>query len=363
MTARDMTSGARLEAIFRGEMVDRIPFALKGWRVAPCQAERELRNRGMGIFDSAAVYRTRSPNVQSTAFHFTDEAGVRLVRTVTQTPAGELTSVSRPLGSVRGDSTSWTVEHMFKGPADYARLRALVEDRRYEPCYEVFEIARARAGADAFFKTGAPGCPLHTVLYTFMGPEVFAIEWAERRDEILALCAAMTANEEPIYEIVARSPALPVQCGGNYAPEMLGKQRFLEHVVPHWEAAAAVLHAGGKMLGCHLDANNRLWADEVGAAPLDWIEAFTPAPDTDMTFAEARAAWPGMVQFINFPSSVHLQPAPTIQATTRQLVRESAPGDRFVIGITENVPEHRWRESFVAIMDALDECGALPVAT
>ena len=143
---------------------------------------------------------------------------------------------------------------------------------------------------------------------------------------------------------------------------MLGLERFREHVLPHWGQVADALHRGGKLLGCHLDANNRLWAQEVAASPLDWIEAFTPAPDTDMTMADARRLWPGKVQFINFPSSVHLQSAATIAATTRQLLREAAPGDRFVIGITENVPECRWRESFAAIMDTLDECGRLPLA-
>ena len=48
------------------------------------------------------------------------------------------------------------------------------------------------------------------------------------------------------------------------------------------------------MLGCHLDANNQLWAAEVGASPLDWVEAFTPAPDTDMSFAQVRAACKGV---------------------------------------------------------------------
>ena len=356
-----MSPGERLEAIFRGELVDQVPFALKGRRVPECEAERRLHARGMGILDSASVYTTASPGVTSRTASFVED-GVSLRRTVISTPVGDLTSVSRPLGTHQVERTSWTIEHPFKRPEDYAVLEFMARDRVYTPCYEAFEQAQAHGGSEAFFKTGAPGCALHTVLYSYMGPETFAVEWAERRDEVLSLCRTMVDNERPVYEIVARSPALAVQCGGNYAPEMLGKERFVEHVLPHWRAAGAVLHEGGKLLGCHLDANNKLWADEVGASELDWIEAFTPAPDTDMSLAEVRAAWPGKVQFINFPSSVHLQPATTIAATTRQLLRESAPGDRFAIGITENVPEDRWRESFATIMDTLEECGQLPIA-
>lgn len=49
------------------------------------------------------------------------------------------------------------------------------------------------------------------------------------------------------------------------------------------------------------------------------------------------------------------------ERTTRQLLREAAPGDRSIVGITENVPEDRWRTSFAAILQTLNECGRLPI--
>jgi hypothetical protein len=343
-------------------MVDVVPFALKGWRIPQCEDERRLRNDGMAILDSAAVYRTHSPNVTVETCSYQQD-GIGYQRRVVKTPVGSITSIHRPLGGPQVERTTWLVEPPFKSVNDYAVLEFMMRDRHHEPCYDTYEAAVAGMGDEALFKTGAPGCSLHTVIYSLMGPERFAIEWAERQDRVLQLCGVMEINEEVIYDIVARSPALLVQCGGNYAPEMLGLERFVEHVLPHWDAVAAVLHEGGKQLGCHLDANNAIWAEQVGAAPLDWIEAFTPAPDTDMSLAQARAAWPGKTLFINFPSSIHLQPAHEIAAATRQLLRQATPGDRFVIGITENVPEHRWRESFRTILDTLNHEGRLPLSS
>jgi hypothetical protein len=357
-----MNSRQRLEAIFAGHMVDRIPFSLKGWRVPQCQAELELRNRGLAIFDSYPVYSVHSPNVESQTHTYTERGAVH-TRTRLRTPAGELTTVSRGGGSgARTESTSWRVELMFKGPDDYRAIEAMYEDRRYVPAYEGFLSAQQQVGEEAYFKTGAPGSPLHDIIYGIMGIDAFAVEWAERRDAVLHLHEVIERTQRPIWEIVARGPARVVQCGGNYSPQVLGLQRFLDFVVPHWQQAGAVLHDGGKLLGSHLDADNALWAAQIAASPLDWIEAFTPAPDTDMTLAQARRAWPGTVLYINFPSSVHLASRDVIAQTTRDLVRQSAPGDRLIIGITENVPENRWRESFRAIMDTLDECGRLPVA-
>ena len=38
----------------------------------------------------------------------------------------------------------------------------------------------------------------------------------------------------------------------------------------------------------------------IAGTSLDYIEAFTPAPDTDMTLGAAREAWPGKVLWLNF---------------------------------------------------------------
>jgi len=205
-----MTCAETLEAVFRGDMVDYVPFALKGWRTQQCRAERELRNDGMGIVDACGVYSTRSPNVQSKTIGYT-ENGQALQRTIVTTPVGELTSVSRRMAGEKTESTSWLLEPPFKGPADYKVLQYIARDRTYEPAYEGFLKAQAKMDGDAFLKTSAPGIALHTIMYSYMDVEVFSIEWADRRDELIALHDAMTENQRPIYEIVANSPALVVQ--------------------------------------------------------------------------------------------------------------------------------------------------------
>jgi hypothetical protein len=102
-----------------------------------------------------------------------------------------------------------------------------------------------------------------------MGLESFSIEWAERRDPLLKLMDIIARNQEYLYEIVANSPADVVQCGGNYASDVLGKDWLIAYVLPHREAVGELLHARGKLLGSHLDASNRHWADEIGRSSLD----------------------------------------------------------------------------------------------
>ncbi len=176
----------------------------------------------------------------------------------------------------------------------------------------------------------------------------------DRRDEILKLYDAATANRRRIYPLVARSPALHANYGGNVTPEIIGLDTFEKYYVPHYQEAAEIMHRHHKLIGTHLDGNCRLIAAAVGRTALDYIEAFTPAPDTDMTLAEARAAWPNKVLWLNFPSSVHLRSDAEVERMTVELLDQVPSVDGLIMGITEDIPRDRWQASCTAIMDGLE---------
>ena len=115
-------------------------------------------------------------------------------------------------------------------------------------------------------------------------------------------------------------------------------------------------HRKGKFLGSHMDANNKAWAADIAASGFDYIEAFTPAPGTDMSLAQALAAWPDKVLWINFPSAVHLSDLQTIRRTARELIQAAAGTNRLIMGITEDVPPDRWQENFMAISEVIHQC-------
>jgi hypothetical protein len=161
---------------------------------------------------------------------------------------------------------------------------------------------------------------------------------------------------------VARSPASHANYGGNEVPEVMGAERFARYCVPLYEEAAGELHRHGVLLGSHLDGNNRAWAHLVAASPLDYVEAFTPPPDCDLSVREALDRWPGKFLWINFPSSVHLEPVSRIEEVTVGLIGQAAPGNRLIIGITEDIPHDRWQGNMLAISRAIGRAGRLSPA-
>jgi hypothetical protein len=245
--------------------------------------------------------------------------------------------------------TSWTLEHYFKGPEDYEPLRAWAADHVYLPNYEAYAEAEKWRGEDVILRGYAGSIPLHTIMISWMGLDTFAVEWAERRDEILALESAMCQSQRPLYSIMAESPISHANLGGNVVTTVMGRERFNRFCLPVLNECADVLHEKGKLMGSHLDGDNGLWADLVSGSAMDYVEAFTPAPDTDMTLAEALEAWPDKVLWINFPSSVHLAEAARIREVAQEICELGHETNRVIVGITEDIPSDRWQESLLAI--------------
>jgi hypothetical protein len=344
-----MNPRQRVEVALHGEIADRVPFTVYECMLPQCAVERDLRNRGLCIVERRVpVVHAWRPNVSGETRSYSVD-GVGYVRSDLHTPVGDLSTVSRPAGF-----TSWTVERLFKRPDDYRALAFYAGDLRFAPCYDEFLRAEADLGEDIILRGGIALSPLHEIMTGWMGHEAFAVEWSERRDEVLKLHDIMVGRLRELYPLLADSPCGHFNYGGNEVPEVMGRHRLAAYVLPRWEEAAEALHAKGKLLGVHLDGNSHGWADLIAASPLDYIEAFTPPPDCDMSVAAARRLWPGKVLWINFPSSVHLRPAADIEAAAHAILEEAAPGDGFLLGITEDVPRHRWQDSFQALMRATE---------
>lgn len=350
-----LTPRQRVEAALFGGQPDQVPFTVYEYKLPQCAVERQLRNDGLCIMNRSYVgYGTVTPNCKTESHSYTDEkTGKGLVRTVVTTPRGELTSLAEP-----ADFTSWRHELMFKGPEDYEKLVFLAEDSQFVPAYDGVLRAQERLGEDVFLRGGMPGySPLQALIYTYMGVETFCFEWMERRDEVLRLYKALHERARRAYAVVADSPHSVIQYCGNVSPEIVGLPRFEEYVLPHYDELAEELHKRGKLLLVHLDANCGLLAEAIARSGIDIVEAFTPAPDTDMTLAEARGAWPEKILWINFPSSVHLSSDEIVYETTRDLIEQDGGSRKLLIGITEDVPEHRWQRSFQVISRGIADHG------
>jgi len=345
-----MSPRERVLAALRGGHADRVPFTVYECMMPQCAAEREMRRRGLCIVQrNFSVFKVHRPNVRTTR-HVYWEGERKFVRTTWETPAGTLTALEQA-----ATFTSWALECPFKTPDDFKALLFLIQDERYEPTYAEFARAERAFGEDAIFRAQIGLEPMQMLVSGgLLGMEDFGIQWMDHRDEMMKLYHAVAENRRKLYPIVAASPALHANYGGNVVPEVIGLENFEKYYVPHYNEAAEVMHRHGKLIGCHFDADCRMLSKAIAGTGLDYVEAFTPSPTTDMTLGEARQAWPDKTLWLNFPSQVHLASDAEVERTTVEMLNELSSVDGVIMGITEDMPEDRWQGSCRAIMDGLE---------
>jgi hypothetical protein len=128
--------------------------------------------------------------------------------------------------------------------------------------------------------------------------------------------------------------------------------------MPEYAKITARLAGTGKRLAVHMDGNLRSLADDIAEAAFDIVEAMTPPPMGDFSVREARQRWPKKALWLNFTSSMHLEPPDVIAAHTRDLLGQAGTVRGFGISVTEDAPVAALEQSLQVIARVLQEHGA-----
>jgi hypothetical protein len=354
-----MTPRERIVAVLRGETPDRIPFTIKRPQPQRGEVERKLRNEGLAVCIEELPFTTRRPNVEVIQREYWKNGRTHIAETL-RTPVGEVTQ-------------AWIVEPGYNSrhrakfpvvrPEDYAVVEFIMRDEVYTPAMDAFCREERILGQDGLVFGGWLGpTPLLQMLWELLGTGTFCVDIVEHPREFKSLHDALFDKQRERVQLVADSPALVAHLNENLSGEMIGPKRFREYVLPVYEEYRAILQPKGKLLAAHCDGLLKCVAEPLADSALDIIEAFCPFPNSDMTMAEARRQWPDKIIWINFPSPLHLEPPERMDGYVREILEAAAPCDRFLFGITEDIPEGVWQKSLPAISKALQKYGKLPLS-
>lgn len=346
----------RVETVLRGGTPERIPFTCYEQFIAKCAIDRQLRNLGMCYihWDDArdclsGVHSVRK-HCEEAVLRYTDRATGKVLRkTTVETPKGILTSLVEEAGF-----TEWTHERMFKNEDDYESLISYINDTNYAVDLDAVGKNNDLFGNDGFLMPWVGFSPIQDLIITWMGVETFSMEWADHLSRLNVLIEALYQRDIRLMQALCKTDLAVVNYCGNISPAILGRQRAIKYVFPVINEMAEMLHKSGKQLAVHFDDNCALLADLIAESGIDVIEAFTPAPDTDMTVAQARVKWPQKTLWINFPSSQHWEPDEVIADTVRRIVNENGRPDKLLIGVTEDMPQTEWKRSMLAIAETIE---------
>ncbi|MBM3957430.1 MAG: hypothetical protein FJ313_05195 [Gemmatimonadetes bacterium] len=341
-------------AVLRGRQPERIPWTIYASQLFRGRAERALRNRGLGILKGCPVCATRTPNVDVETRTFW-ENGRQLARRTYHTPAGTVSEkvVIAPGYYSEGVVGEWIVEYMIKDVADYEAVRFIVEDTVREPDHDGFARAQARFGDDGLLLANMERCPIQHLSIKLAGLERVALDLHDHPGVVEGLLEAMERKQDETYRIGVDSPAEIIWSPDNISTSRTSPRWFERYVLPFYERHAAMVRDAGKLYVAHMDGRLAAIKHLIARCPLDVIEAVTPPPMGDTPITELQDAWPGKAVWCNFPESLFHEDESVIYEAALDLMRNAYSRGRFILGITEDYPEHRMEPALSAIARAV----------
>ena len=372
-----MTDRERLLAIIQGRSPDRMPWIPRILIWHRAQIRRGTlpeRFHGMSLRRVERALRTGTPARDGRVFAAAHEGDVEVttrwegasVITAYRTPAGTV-SIRRQCSEVLEEVgiQGLEVEHMIKRPEDYAAVEYLVTHTRYTPTYDAYLEYEADIGGDGYPMVSAGDCPFHHFLQKFAGYQAGYYHLFDYPDRVERLLRTMEeVDRERVWPLVAESPAGLILHGVHFDSEMTPPRFFDRYITPYYRDFSAVLHAKGKALCMHADNDSRLILNQIREAGYDMAETFTTAPQVRCTLEEARRGWGTEVIIWGAVPSVILEDGYSdegFEAYMRGVFRTVAPGDAFILGVSDNVMPNARLDRLERIAEMVEMWGAYPI--
>ncbi len=294
---------------------------------------------------------------------------------------GDITQVTyrTPVGSVSckilysdemkraGASITWITEHIIKAPKDYKTVGYIFKNIKIYPDYDNYREFQKKVGDKGFAAAFAnlSASPMHHIMKEFLDATKFYLEMYDHPKEMHQLCEDMEPYFDQIFRVLADSPAEVIFSGANYDEMITYPPFFRDHIMPHLQKLADLLHPKGKLLLCHCDGENKGLLDLIRESETDIAEAICPQPMTKVTISEVKKAFKGKVTiFGGIPSVALLEesmPDKDFERFMKNLFSEIAPGDRFILGVSDTTPPDAKFERLLRITEMVQEWGKLPM--
>ena len=325
----------------------------------------DMIDRGIGVYRLWGM--AHRPELVGVDREVTHEGDATLV--TYHTPKGSVSCKIIYTEAMKGAGISipWIAEHVIKEPKDYKPLGYIFSNIKINPDYANYlEFHRqvGEKGLAVAFGHNA-GSPMHHILKQFLDATAFYLELYDHPREIRQLCEDMDPFFDQINRILADSPAEVILYGSNFDDMITYPPLFRDHIMPYLQRFADLIHPKGKFLLCHCDGENKGLLDLIPESGMDVAEAICPHPMTKVTITDVKRTFKGRVAIWGgVPSVALLQSSMSdeeFEQYMKKLFREIAPGDRFILSVSDTTPPDAEFERLLRIGEMVQEWGKLPM--
>jgi hypothetical protein len=268
--------------------------------------------------------------------------------------AAECTVLCTPIGEIsRLVANNWVQEFWLKTPADYLVMEYIVRHTQIEPAVEIFTADEAKWGRFGLCLDFADRSPWQVILVDYTGLQGFSYHLADGFTELRALVEVLEDQLLETCRLIANGPAKYVSLLENLSAETWGTRRFAKYHLSVYAKILPILHASGKKVYAHCDGQLACLTDLLNQTEMDGIDSLTQPLEGDMSYAQARTAFPGKFFLANFNVSLYDLPPAELQRSVRQMVRDAAADGRLLaFEISKYLPTN-WRESVPVVLVTL----------
>ncbi len=371
-----MTNRERLLAILEGKHPDRIPWIprLDIWyRAQKNRGTLPARFNGMSLRELEQALRLGTPARQGQV-HRVEYKNMEVV--VREEGLDTITEYVTPRGTLRarksqsqyevdsGIVEKLPVESPLKRAEDYDVWMHVVENTTFIPTYDEYEAYDRQIGDDGLPMVAVGDCPFHYWLKDLAGYQQGFLHLADFPHRVERLLDLLAEKDRELWEIVAGSPARLILHGLHLSSQFTPPAYFDKYITPYYQEFSRLLHDHGKSLTMHADNDTSAILNHIKEAGFDMVECFVCAPMAKVTLEEARATWgSSMIIWGGVPASIleETYPEEKFETYMVDLFHTIAPGDAFILGVSDNVMTNSMLSRIERITEMVESHGNYPV--
>jgi hypothetical protein len=334
----------RVNAALHHQKPDRTPFAPSENIVPRGDFEREMRNRGMGLYAKRATYWSEMPNVGMESKRQADTY---------------LTVYNTPVGSISAGRMGNKTRRMIEDIGDYAPVIFMIRDSLFHADYSVYSNSVRDLGSDGIVRGSGVEPPFEDAV-EYLGVAGLEKEKGEHPRQFAELLEALEQRAERLLGLIEESPAELISVGE--IGDSLTPDQFREYYLPFYRKYLPRLHEKGKI--CALDIRTselKVFKELIPQTGIDVIEGFSPSPVGDLPLEEALETWGGDITiWLDFPETVIFDGVESAKDYTNNLLKSDPAGKSLIIGLmsvrrmTDEAMESKFKTGLRAIMEAVD---------
>jgi uroporphyrinogen-III decarboxylase len=300
-----MSPRERLQAAFRREPCDRVPFApiVDGYFQASLPGGHE-RPAAEIQFELGGHILSRIPVLRLNAPLWIGAFGAKnlppgVQERISSKDGDVLHEVETPVGRLlwrlrftpESPYIPWVIENRIRTLDDLKTFQYLVEHTQFSLSLRRFEEAERRAGDRGIVAVLGPTSPLQQLINFDAGVERVAYLLADHPDETSEMLDVFHARQAEMWKLMAEVPAEIFFIHDNLSSTTTSRAMYRRFDRPYVNAFADILHAAGKKLVTHWCGRLSGFAGDFQEARQDGISDVTPPPTGDMDIVEARRSW------------------------------------------------------------------------